>query len=174
MSLALVKQLCETVGFGLSKFALQKYGGVTDLSKIGFAKLTTVFDKLTDMARGVERLRAASAKLGDGRYAAIFRELNLASDSLDDVPDRDALCALLNRVESAVANGCQHEYCGAKATLRIAGALQPRQREQEQRAEQEQVEDSSKKPLGHTLSSENGTQGFGDRKSTRLNSSHSS
>ena len=40
------------------------------------------------------------AKLGDGRYAAICRELNLASDSLDDVPDRDALCALLNRVES--------------------------------------------------------------------------
>ena len=82
--------------FGLSKFALR----VTDPSKIGFAKLTTVFDKLTDMAKGVERLRAASAKLGDGRYAAICRELNLASDSLDDVPDRDALCALLNRVES--------------------------------------------------------------------------
>ena len=99
-TLAHVKQLCETVGFGLSKFALQKYGAVTEPSKIGFAKLTTVFDKLTDMAKGVERLRAASAKLGDGRYAAICRELNLASDSLDDVPDRDALCALLNRVES--------------------------------------------------------------------------
>ncbi|MEQ1887012.1 MAG: Rad52/Rad22 family DNA repair protein [Bryobacteraceae bacterium] len=99
-TLAHVKRLCAAVGFGLSKFALQKYGGVTDPSKIGFAKLTTVLDKLTDMAKGVERLRAASAKLGDGRYAAICRELNLASDSLDDVPDRDALCALLNRVES--------------------------------------------------------------------------
>ena len=84
----------------ISKFALQKYGGVTDPSKIGFAKLTTVLDKLTDMAEGVERLRAAAAKLGDGRYSAICRELNLASDSLDDVPDRDALSALLNRVES--------------------------------------------------------------------------
>lgn len=98
-TLAHMKRLCETVGFGLSKFALQKYGGVSDPSKIGFAKLTTVFDKLTDMAKGVERLRAASAKLRDGRYAAICRELNLASDSLDDVPDRDALCALLSRVE---------------------------------------------------------------------------
>ena len=47
--LAKVKQLCETVGFGLSKFALQKYGGVTDASKIGFARLTMVFDKLTDI-----------------------------------------------------------------------------------------------------------------------------
>jgi hypothetical protein len=99
-TLAHVKQLCETVGFGLSKFALQKYGGVTDASKIGFAKLTTVLEKLTDLAKGVERLRAASAKLGDGRYSTICRELNLASDSLDDVPDREALCALLKRVES--------------------------------------------------------------------------
>lgn len=101
-TLAQVNRLCETVGLGLTKFALQKYGGVTDPSKIGFAKLTTVFDKLTDLAKGVERLRAASAKLGDGRYAAICRELNLASDSLDDVPDRDALCALLSSVEAEV------------------------------------------------------------------------
>ena len=99
-TLAHVKQLCECVGFGLSKFALQKYGGATDASKIGFAKLTTVLEKLTDLAKGVERLRAASAKLGDGRYSTICRELNLASDSLDDVPDRDALSALLKRVES--------------------------------------------------------------------------
>lgn len=102
-TLAHVKQLCETVGFGLAKFALQKYGGVTDASKIGFAKLTTVLEKLTDLAKGVERLRAASAKLGDGRYSEMCRELNLASDSLDDIPDREALCGLLNRVESEAA-----------------------------------------------------------------------
>lgn len=98
-----VKRLCETVGFGLAKFALQKYGGVTDPAKIGFAKLTTVLERLTDLAKGVERLRAASGKLGDGHYAAICRELNLASDSLDDVPDRTALSALLNRVEAAAS-----------------------------------------------------------------------
>src|SRR6266571_1563835 len=87
-TLAKVKQLCETVGFGLSKFTLQKYGGVADASKIGFAKLTTVFEKLADLANGIERLRTASAKLPDGRYTAICRELNFASDSLDDIPDR--------------------------------------------------------------------------------------
>ena len=104
-TLAKVKQLCETVGFGLSKFTLQKYGGVTDASKIGFAKLTMVFEKLTDLANGIERLRTASAKLPDGRYAAICRELNFASDSLDDIPDRDGLCALLKRVEAEVGDG---------------------------------------------------------------------
>lgn len=101
--LAKVKQLCETVGFGLSKFALQKYGGVTDASKIGFAKLTMVFDKLSDLANGVSRLRTASSKLAEGRYATICRELNFASDSLDDIPDRDGLCALLKRVETEAA-----------------------------------------------------------------------
>ena len=99
-TLAKVKQLCETVGFGLSKFTLQKYGGVSDSSKLGFAKLTTVFEKLTDLEKGIERLRAASTKLADGRYAAICRELNFAGESLDDIPDRDGLCALLKRVEA--------------------------------------------------------------------------
>jgi hypothetical protein len=102
-TLAKVKQLCETVGFGLSKFTLQKYGGVTDASKIGFAKLTTVFEKLTDLANGIERLRTASAKLPNGRYAAICRELDFASDSVDDIPDREGLCALLKGVEAEVA-----------------------------------------------------------------------
>ena len=100
-TLAKVKQLCETVGFGLSKFTLQKYGGVTDLSKIGFAKLTTVFEKLADLANGIERLRTASRKLPEGRYASVCRELRFASDSVDDIPDREGLCALLKRVEEA-------------------------------------------------------------------------
>ena len=103
-TLAHVKQLCESVGFGLSKFALQKYAGVTDPAKIGFTKLTIVLEKLTDLAKGVERLRAASGKLGEGRYAAICRELNLASDSLDHLPDRESLCLLLKRVESEVGS----------------------------------------------------------------------
>jgi hypothetical protein len=102
-TLAMVKQLCQTVGFGLSKFTLQKYGGVTDPSKIGFAKLTTVFEKLTDLAKGVERLRTASSKLAEARYAAICREMNFASESLDDIPDREGLCALLKRVETETA-----------------------------------------------------------------------
>jgi hypothetical protein len=98
--LAKVKALCVTVGFGLAKCTLQKYGGVTDASKIGFAKLTIVFEKLSDLANGVARLRRASTKLAKGRYATICRGLNFASDSLDDIPDRDRLCALLKRVET--------------------------------------------------------------------------
>jgi hypothetical protein len=117
-TLAAVKQLCEVVGFGLTKFTLQKYAGVTDPSKIGFAKLTMILEKLTDLAKGVERRRAASRKLGEGRYAVICRELNFASESLDDIPDRDGLRVLLNRVEKeAAATGVDNARRQANDTI---------------------------------------------------------
>ena len=102
-TLAEVKRLCEVVGIGLTKFTLQKYAGVNDVSKIGFAKLTLVLDKLTDLARGIERLRIALNKLADGRFAAICSEMSLASDSLDDIPNREVLKLLLSRVEREAA-----------------------------------------------------------------------
>src|ERR1039458_1790225 len=62
-------------------------------------KLTAAFEKLQDMARGVERLREAVAKAGDQRYSALCRELNLASESIDDVPDRTVLRRLVETLE---------------------------------------------------------------------------
>jgi hypothetical protein len=102
-ALAQVKELCDQVGFGLSKFTLQKYAGVTDLSKAGYAKLTTVLERLSDIAKGVERLRAASSAISDTEYAAICGELNLPSDSIDDIPNRETLRVLLERVEAAAS-----------------------------------------------------------------------
>jgi hypothetical protein len=95
-----VKQLCETVGSGLAKFVLQKQAGVSAVDRIGFAKLTIVLEKLIDIAKGVERLRAAGNTIGEERYAALCRELNLASASIDDIPDRQTLQSLLQRVEA--------------------------------------------------------------------------
>ena len=95
-----VKQLCETVGFGLAKFVLQKQAGVSSVDRIGFAKLTIVLEKLTDIAKGIERLRAAGNAIGEERYVALCRELNLASASIDDIPDRQTLQSLLQRVEA--------------------------------------------------------------------------
>src|SRR5476649_1624367 len=63
-----VKALCGTVGFSLSKGVLQVVAKVGDPDKIrDIAKLTAAFEKLQDMARGVERLRAAVAKAEIGR-----------------------------------------------------------------------------------------------------------
>jgi hypothetical protein len=58
-----------------------------------------VFEKLQDTERGVQRLRAAVAEAGDRRYAALCQELNLASDSIDDIPDRVVLRRLVETLE---------------------------------------------------------------------------
>ncbi len=120
-----VKALCGTVGFSLSKGVLRAVAKVEDPDKIrDMAKLTAAFEKLQDMARGVERLRAAVAKAGDQRYAALCRELNLASESIDDIPDRTVLRRLVETLEGgstqtpngtsngAAGNGSQRDTAG--------------------------------------------------------------
>jgi hypothetical protein len=101
--LAKVQELREKVGYSLSLYVMNKYAGGTEPEKIGHAKLTIVFEKLTDIGNGIDRLRRAAAIIGDSRYATICRELNLASESIDDIPDRDALKLLLGRVEAEAA-----------------------------------------------------------------------
>ena len=98
-ALAAVTTLCDKVGFSLAQSTLQKYGGTTDLKRLGYAKLTLVMDKLTDLSRGIERVVAGRAALGDAAYSVLCREMNLASDSIDDIPDRDTLRVLVERVE---------------------------------------------------------------------------
>ncbi len=95
-----VRALCGTVGFSLSKGVLRAVAKVEDPGKLrDMAKLTAAFEKLQDMARGVERLRAAVTKAGDQRYSAVCRELNLASESIDDIPDRTVLRRLVETLE---------------------------------------------------------------------------
>ena len=122
-----MKALCGTVGFSLSKGVLRAVAKVEDPDKIrDMAKLTAAFEKLQDMARGVERLRAAVAKAGDQRYSALCRELNLASESIDDIPDRTVLRRLVETLEvesgstqtpngtsnGAAGNGSQSDTAG--------------------------------------------------------------
>jgi hypothetical protein len=96
-----VKALCETVGFSLSRTVLKTVANVEDAGKIReMAKLTVVFEKLQDLARGVERLGAAVSKSGEQRYSTLCREMNLASDSVDDIPDRGTLRQLLQTLEA--------------------------------------------------------------------------
>ncbi len=103
--LAQVTSLCDTVGFSLARSVLKAVANVDDATKIrDMAKLTMAFEKLQDLARGVERLRAAIGKCGAQRYSALCRELNLASDSLDDVPDRAALRRLVETLEAEAAS----------------------------------------------------------------------
>ncbi len=101
--LAKVGELRAKVGHSLSLFVLNKYAGGAEPEKLGHAKLTLVFDKLMDIGNGIDRLQRAAKAIGDAHYSSICRELNFASDSIDDIPDRDALKRLLGRVEAEAA-----------------------------------------------------------------------
>ena len=123
-----VRALCGTVGFSLSKGVLRAVAKVEDPGKIrDMAKLTSAFEKLQDMARGVERLRAAVATAGDQRYSAVCRELNLASESIDDIPDRTVLRRLVETLEgesrpTQSSNGTSNGAAG-NGTQSVAASL---------------------------------------------------
>ena len=65
--------------------------------------LTIVFEKFTDIGKGIDRLRQAASAIGKARYSTICRELNFTGMSVNNIPDRDALHRLLLRVESEAA-----------------------------------------------------------------------
>jgi hypothetical protein len=66
--------------------------------------MTAALEKLTDLARGTARLRAAVGRAGAEVYTRFCEELNLASDSIDDIPNREVLRQLVNRMESVAAD----------------------------------------------------------------------
>ena len=74
--LAQVASLSDAVGFSLARGVLKAVANVEDASKIrDMAKLTMTFERLQDLARGVERLRTAIGKCGAQWYSTLCREL---------------------------------------------------------------------------------------------------
>jgi hypothetical protein len=109
-----VQQLAEEVGFSLSRSVLQAVAGKGEIGAIkDNAKLTSAMEKLTDLARGVARLRAATERAGSSVYGRLCQELNLASDSIDDIPNREVLRELVNRMEAAARSGHAQPVDGA-------------------------------------------------------------
>jgi hypothetical protein len=103
-----IRELRQKVGRNLSHFVLKKYAGGVEPETVGDAMLTTIFQKLIDVGNGMDRLRRGAAVVGDARYSIICRELNIASESIHDIPDRDALQRLVTRVEAEAAGKNGH------------------------------------------------------------------
>ena len=95
---------------------------LANLSEAGFARLTNVMDRLNDIANGINRLGKSAEVIGPSRYEAICKELNFASDSIDDIPNRDALRVLLTRVEADAAAKRKSTGPGTNGTATIAEA----------------------------------------------------
>jgi hypothetical protein len=88
---ARIRALSDQVGFSLSRNVLMAVAKVDTPDKVGANSIEAVAKKLEDTLRGVERLRAAIAIVGQPRYSELCQELRFASDHLDDIPDREAL-----------------------------------------------------------------------------------
>jgi hypothetical protein len=98
-----IRNLRERVGEGLTGFVLNKHAGGAKPENLDAAALNAILPKLSDIANGIGRLRKAAGAVGDAQYSAICRELNLGSDSINDIPDRDTLHRLVGRVEAEAA-----------------------------------------------------------------------
>lgn len=99
-----VKDLADEVGFSLARAVARSVAGKDEIEAVrNNAQLTSLMDKLTDLARGVRRLRAAAERAGAGVYAGLCQELNLAGDAIDDIPNREVLRELVDRMEAAAA-----------------------------------------------------------------------
>ena len=95
-----VKSLCEQVGFGLARSVTRSIASTENPEEIQDAgMLSAVSMKLEDTLRGVERLRTATGVLGQTIFSQVCREMNLAGDCLDDIPDRRTLRQLIEALE---------------------------------------------------------------------------
>ena len=100
-----IEQLTQQVGFSLTRWALRSVAGVDELDALRVqTQMTAALEKLTDLARGIARLRASVGRAGVEVYTRFCEELNLATDSIDDIPNRDVLRQLVSRMESVAAD----------------------------------------------------------------------
>ncbi len=95
-----VRNLSGQVGFSLARsLTIAIVGGETAEGVHDSGVLATLAAKLEDTVRGIERLRAATAVVGQAKCSEVCRTLNFPGDSLDDIPDRAALRQLIEALE---------------------------------------------------------------------------
>ena len=124
---ALVKSLCEQVGFGLSRSVTEAVAAADAPEQISdIAVLSALAAKLEDTRRGVERLRTATSVVGQASFSRLCQEMNLAGDCLDDIPDRRALRQLIEALETMTGVQPQHQNGTGQASRAAVNGHTPR------------------------------------------------
>jgi hypothetical protein len=121
---ARVQSLCEQVGRGLARSVMKSIATTEDLEHIlDPAVLSALSAKLEDTLRGVERLRRSTGVVGQASFSRFCKQMNLAGDCLDEIPDRSALRQLIEALERA-ADATPLRQNGAGQTTPAAGNRQ--------------------------------------------------
>jgi hypothetical protein len=117
---ARVKLLSEQVGLGLTRSVTKSIAAAEDPEQISDAAvLSALSAKLEDTLRGVERLRTATGVVGQAQLSQFCQQMNLAGDSLDDIPNRSVLRQLIEALEKE-AGAAGERQNGAGQTTRPA------------------------------------------------------
>jgi hypothetical protein len=121
-----VKSLCEQVGFGLARSVTKAVAATEDPEQISNAAvLSALSAKLEDTVRGVERLRTATELVGQASFSRLCRQMNLAGDGLDDIPDRSVLRRLIEALEKAPDTTPQRPNGAGYTTADVGNAHVP-------------------------------------------------
>ncbi|MCP5111632.1 MAG: hypothetical protein GY953_12435 [bacterium] len=97
-----IRKLEAGVGISLFRYCVQSLSGVEEPEKVKDPEtLKAIRDRLRNAEKGVAKLRAAIEAAGYGTYAGLVREMNLASDALDDIPDLATLRKLIQALGQA-------------------------------------------------------------------------
>jgi hypothetical protein len=101
---ARVKLLREQVGLGLATSVTKSITATEHPGQISDAVvLSALSAKLEDTLRGVERLHTATGVVGQANLSRLCKQMNLAGDCLDDIPNRGVLRQLIEALEKEAA-----------------------------------------------------------------------
>jgi hypothetical protein len=95
-----IQALSTRVGRNIFRSIVVDVAGVDNPGQVGdVGKLKAMVKRLENADRGIQRLKAAVAKVGLEAHRALCHELNLPSALTDDIPDTKVLRQLVERLE---------------------------------------------------------------------------
>jgi hypothetical protein len=101
--LAEIQQLSKSVGRKLFVHVLQTFAGVDSVSQVSdLGKLRLILERLQNMQRGMQRLKAAVGTVGLEALREECEKLKLPGVTTDDIPDTTVLRKLIERLEARV------------------------------------------------------------------------
>jgi len=97
-----VRRFEAKVGFSLFRYCVRSLSGVDEPERVKDPEtLKAIRDRLRNAEKGVAKLKAAIEAVGYETYAGLVRDMNLASDALDDIPNLATLRRLIQALGQA-------------------------------------------------------------------------
>ena len=101
--LAEIQQLSKSVGRKLFAHVMRTFAGVDSVSQVSdLGKLKLILDRLQNVQRGTQRLKAAVGTVGLETLREECETLKLPGVTTDDIPDTTVLRKLIERLEARV------------------------------------------------------------------------